>query len=145
MIIEREKNNLPLSRCDFGANLVQHFIKRYLRCSRYRTKTHDKCTISHEFPRYSRYQTVFLKLKEIIYYFLYTKSSAKQGFFVLCTEGAIHERSSTYGCCQLMPAVELIFIAPLFTFCKNYGIIQLINKLEFDGQFSLYQWFISPY
>ena len=32
--------------CDFGANLKQHFIKRY--------------------SRYSRYQTVFLKLQEII-------------------------------------------------------------------------------
>ena len=52
--------------CDFGANLVQHFIGRYSRYSRYRTKTHDKCTISHVFPRYSRYQTVLLKLEEII-------------------------------------------------------------------------------
>ena len=52
--------------CDLGANLVQHFIKRYSRYSRYRTKTHDKCTISHVFPRCSRYQTVLLKLKEII-------------------------------------------------------------------------------
>ena len=33
--------------CDFGANLVQHFIKRYSRYSRYRTKTHDKATISN--------------------------------------------------------------------------------------------------
>ena len=45
---------------------MQHFIGRYSRYSRYRTKTHDKSTISHVFPRYSRYQTVFLKLQEII-------------------------------------------------------------------------------
>ena len=37
---------------DFGANLVQHFIKRYSRCSRYRTKSHDKTTISHDITRY---------------------------------------------------------------------------------------------
>ena len=48
--------------CDFGANLVQHFIGRYTRYSRYRTKTHDKATISHDI---TRYQTVFLKLQEI--------------------------------------------------------------------------------
>ena len=47
---------------DFGANLVQHFIKRYSRYSRYRTKSHDKATISHDI---TRYQTVFLKLEEI--------------------------------------------------------------------------------
>ena len=52
--------------CDFGANLVQHFMRRYSRYSRYRTKTHDKSTISHVFPRYSQYQTVLLKLQEII-------------------------------------------------------------------------------
>ena len=69
--------------CDFGANLVQHFIKRYSRYSRYRTKSHDKATISHVFPRYSRYQTVLLKLKEISYYFSYTKSSASAELFVL--------------------------------------------------------------
>ena len=45
---------------------MQHFIGRYSRYSRYRTKTHDKSTISHVFPRYSRYQTVLLKLQEII-------------------------------------------------------------------------------
>ena len=38
----------------------------YSRYSRYRTKSHDKATISHVFPRYSRYGTVFLKFKEII-------------------------------------------------------------------------------
>ena len=58
--------NGRLMWCDFGANLVQHFIGRYSRYSRYRTKTHDKCTISHVFPRSSRYQTVLSKLKEII-------------------------------------------------------------------------------
>ena len=52
--------------CDFGANLVQHFMRRYSRYSRYCTKSHDKSTISHDISRYSRYQTVFLKLEEII-------------------------------------------------------------------------------
>ena len=32
------------SWCDFGANLVQHFIGRYSRYSRYRTKSHDNQT-----------------------------------------------------------------------------------------------------
>ena len=50
---------------DLGANLVQHFIGRYSRCSRYRTKSHDKATISNDITRYSRYQTVLLKLQEI--------------------------------------------------------------------------------
>ena len=52
---------------DFGANLVQHFIGRY--------------------SRYSRYQTVLSKLQEIItalrQLFRYTKSSASAGLFVL--------------------------------------------------------------
>ena len=52
--------------CDLGANLVQHFMRRYSRYSRYRTKSHDKATISHDITRYSRYQTVLLKLEEII-------------------------------------------------------------------------------
>ena len=30
--------------CDFGANLVQHFMLAYSRYSRYRTKTHDNQT-----------------------------------------------------------------------------------------------------
>ena len=51
--------------CDFGANLVQHFMRRYSRCSRYRTKSHDKSTISHDISRYSRYQTLLSKLEEI--------------------------------------------------------------------------------
>ena len=45
---------------------MQHFIKLYSRHSRYRTKSHDKSTISHDISRYSRYQTVFSKLEEII-------------------------------------------------------------------------------
>ena len=69
--------------CDFGANLVQHFIGRYSRYSRYRTKSQDKATISHDITRYSRYPTVVLKLEEISYYFLYTKSSASAELFVL--------------------------------------------------------------
>ena len=67
--------------CDFGANLEQHFIGRYSRCSRYRTKSHDKATISHDITRYSRYQTVLLKLQEIIYSLIY-KSSATAELFV---------------------------------------------------------------
>ena len=39
---------------------------RYSRYSRYRTKSHDKTTISHDITRYSRYQTVLSKLQEII-------------------------------------------------------------------------------
>ena len=58
--------NGRLMWCDFGANLVQHFMRRYSRYSRYRTKSHDKATISHDITRYSRYQTVLLKLEEII-------------------------------------------------------------------------------
>ncbi len=65
-----EQNNVECW-CDFGANLVQHFIKRYSRYSRYRTKTHDKATISHDISRYSRYQMAFLKLQEIIAVSLY--------------------------------------------------------------------------
>ena len=72
--------------CDFGANLVQHFIGRYSRYSRYRTKSHDKSTISHDISRYSRYQTLLSKLQEIItalrQLFRYTKSSALAGLFV---------------------------------------------------------------
>ena len=40
--------NGRLMWCDFGANLLQHFMRRY--------------------SRYSRYQTAFLKLQEIITY-----------------------------------------------------------------------------
>ena len=63
-------------------------MRRYSRYSRYRTKTHDKCTISHVFPRYSRYsryQTVFLKLQEIISTKVETcqKCSASAGHFLL--------------------------------------------------------------
>ena len=72
--------------CDFGANLVQHFIKRYSRYSRYRTKSHDKATISHDISRYSRYQTVFSKLQEIISTFgrnLKKHSAIAECFFYL--------------------------------------------------------------
>ena len=52
--------------CDFGANLVQHFMLAYSRCS--------------------RYQTVLSKLEEIIcalrQLFQYAKSSASAGLFV---------------------------------------------------------------
>ena len=59
------------------------------------------------------YQTVLSKLQEIIYYFLYTKSSASAGLFVF-------------------------YKAVLFTFEELYGIITLgsylLDKLEFDCQ-----------
>ena len=62
--------NGRLMWCDFGANLVQHFMRRY-----------------------SRYQTVLLKLKEIIcalrQLFQYTKSSAHAGLFVLYGGGSV--------------------------------------------------------
>ena len=71
-LIKQSQTNSNLSSligvecpCDFGANLVQHYMRRYSRCSRNHTKTHDKATISHEFPRYSRHQTVLSKLQEI--------------------------------------------------------------------------------
>ena len=74
----------------FGANLVQHFMRRYSRYSRYRTKTHDKSTISHDkstishdISRYSRYQIVFLKLQEISYFLSYTQGSLFGGGFVV--------------------------------------------------------------
>ena len=78
---------------DFAANLVQYFIGWYSRYSRYRTKSHDKCTISHVFPRYSRYsryQTVLSKLEEIITHlglFRYKQHSLFSGccvFFAPC-------------------------------------------------------------
>ena len=74
--------------CDFGANLVQHFIGRYSRCSRNRTKTHDKATISHDISRYSRYQTVFLKLQEIKTLCLWhsSKPTFRGGFLFLSLE-----------------------------------------------------------
>ena len=40
-------------------------MRRYSRYSRYRTKSHDKATISHDISRYSRYQTALPKLQEI--------------------------------------------------------------------------------
>ena len=52
----------------------------YSRYSRYRTKTHDKSTISHDIPRYLRYQTVLSKLEEIIKY--YQKDSDYFGVFL---------------------------------------------------------------
>ena len=72
--------------CDFGANLVQHFIGRYSRYSRYRTKSHDKFTKSHDISRYSRYQTVLLKLQEISY-FSYIQKALLCRAFLLYTVG----------------------------------------------------------
>ena len=70
--------------CDFGANLVQHFMRRYSRYSRYRTKSHNKCTISHDITRYSRYQTALLKLQEIISTLSNTKNAQPRlGIFII--------------------------------------------------------------
>ena len=61
--------NGHLMWCDFGANLVQHFIKRYSRYS-----------------RYSRYQTVLSKLQEIIIIiYKHPKSLRFRVFFSLFT------------------------------------------------------------
>ena len=65
--------NGRLMWCDFGANLVQHFIGRY--------------------SRYSRYQTALSKLQEIITalrrLFRYTKSSASAELFCFVSVIAI--------------------------------------------------------
>ena len=70
------------------------------------------------YSRYSRYQTVLSKLEEISCYFLYTKSSASAGLFVVLQGGSICKNS-----------------AVLFTFWEFYGIITLgsylLDKLEF--------------
>ena len=60
-------------------------MQRYSRYSRYRTKTHDKATISNDITRYSRYQTVLLKLQEIISTFgrNLQKTLCKAGCFLL--------------------------------------------------------------
>ena len=65
--------------CDFGANLVQHFMRWYTRYSRYRTKSHDKTTISNDI---TRYQTVLSKHKEIII-ISYIQKLWYAGLFVL--------------------------------------------------------------
>ena len=123
--------------CDLGANLVQHFIKRYSRYSRYRTKSHDKATISHVFPRYSRYQTVFLKLQEIT-------SRHHICANIICRYGNIRSRktsdivifgsnswkgrnlkthSASAGLFVLLGGSICKNSAVLFTFCRFYGII----------------------
>ena len=71
-------------------------------------------SVTHDIKRC---ETPMQKLEEISSYFLYTKSSALAGLFVF------------YRAVQFVknPAV-------LFTFCRFYGIIQLIDKLEFDEE-----------
>ena len=113
---------------DFGANFVQHFIGRY--------------------SRYSRYQTVLLKLQKIIYYFLYTKALLTQSFLFLqgasiCKNSAVHiikrsETTSLFVSERVQIALRTFCkeqkkcVAPpckrrssqrVFTFCRFYGII----------------------
>ena len=59
-------------------------MQRYSRYSRYRTKTHDKATISNDITRYSRYQTVLLKLQEIITIIKYSKGTPCVCLLFLC-------------------------------------------------------------
>ena len=49
---------------DFGANLVQHFMLAYSQCSRYRTKSHDKATISHDIHD----KTIGVHMEKMKYY-----------------------------------------------------------------------------
>jgi hypothetical protein len=81
--------------------------------------------------RYSRYQTVLLKLQALISYRVYTKSSATAGLFVIV--GAFIERPrATNGRPYREGGSIYKKTAVLFTFQRFYGIIQLIDKLEFD-------------
>ena len=104
--------------CDFGANLVQHFVQRYLR---YRTKTHDKATISHDISRYSRYGTAFLKLQEVssyFYRFYIQKALLRQGFLCFIADSRGRLSLQEYRAVQFVknPAV-------LFQFWSFYDII----------------------
>ena len=78
------EQNIVECPCDFCANLVQHFIGRYSRYPRCRTKSHDICS-------FSRYQTALktllrrvfvLTVHEEISLYLSIKSSAICGAFV---------------------------------------------------------------
>ena len=74
--------NGRLMWCDFGANLLQHFMRRYSRYS-----------------RYSRYQTVLLKLKEIITHLgLFRYKTA------LTSVGAVFCRSVSFWACRTFPS-----------------------------------------
>ena len=123
--------------CDFGANLVQHFIGRYSRYSRYRTKSHDKATISHDILRYSRYQTVLSKLQEIICFISYTKSSASAELFVVCrgvhcTPAGDHWSPLQRRTVQFVknPGRPIYFLEYLW---YNHFGGYLLDKLEFVG------------
>ena len=88
------------------------------------------CDDTYDIHDIARYQTVLLKLEEIISFISYTKSSAVQGF-LLC--GASRTSPPTR---KSDKAVRFAKTLPsLFTFGDFYDIIALvrylINKLEF--------------
>ena len=111
---------------DFGTNLVQHFIGRY-----------------------SRYQTVLSKLQEISSYFYGIQKSQHSRLWVLFfrfyivisarhhrTPHSINQnRNHFFGRSKPLPydigGSICKISAVLFTFCNIYGIIRLIDKLEF--------------
>ena len=105
------------SWCDFGANLVQHFVKRYSRYSRYRTKSHDKATISHDILRYSRYQTALPKLQEIIKIF-----SKRLGYGWAFFYFDYIERTA-------LPCISITPLEPRLTKVKplSFGLTTVIN------------------
>ena len=120
--------NGHLMWCVFGANLVQHFIGRYSRYSRYRTKTHDKSTISHDISHYSRYQTVLLKLEDIITALRQlskTPIPSRFSGFSFFIKGLFGASPAWHGCAR----------KKLFTNSTFYDIIYLvrylIDRLEF--------------
>ena len=102
--------------CNFGANLVQHFMRRY---SRYRTKSHDKATISNDITRYSRYQTVLLKLQEIISTFGRIQKMLNLGwaFFYYIFENV-----------EINPLRDFRYVADATRYA--YGSICLLRKRE---------------
>ena len=91
--------------CDLGANLVQHFIKRY--------------------SRYSRYQTVFLKLQEITEFSLRSNSQRTTAYAVVLSR--LPESWGAGGSIWKNSAV-------LFTFFEKYGIMQVYTSAEKCGQ-----------
>ena len=155
---------------DFGANLVQIWCNTL-------------CNDTHDITRYSRYQTVLLKLEEIISAFgrnLQKMLCVCRAFFVIswrtmnCPRGmnwltpwiapavyelptALMKRAIQFMKSKisnreavgfnswrlavnssLKEAVQFVRNwSVLFTFCRFYGIIQLIDKLEFVGKYIL--------
>ena len=105
--------------CDLGANLVQHFMRRY-----------------------SRYQTVLLKLQEIITHlglFRYKTALISVGaVFAFVGETCGLPRANTVCPYGKGGSICKEPRRPIY-FLPFYGIIQLIDKLEFDGQISLYR------